>query len=100
MELARQLGCTRASLSHLRSEDGAEVDALLTAADGRLVGFEVRAGATVRREDFRSMRPLKDKVIDRFRAGLVLCTGLETGSFGDTLWCAPISSHWTVEGGN
>jgi predicted AAA+ superfamily ATPase len=102
MELARQLGWsdTRASLFHFRSKDGTEVDAVLEAADGRLVGVEVKAGATVRSEDFRGLRLLMDKVGDRFQAGLVLYTGTETLSFGDRLRCAPISSLWTTEGGN
>lgn len=100
MELARQLGWsdTRASLFHFRSKDGTEVDAVLEAADGRLVGVEVKAGATVRSEDFRGLRLLMDKVGDRFTAGLVLYTGTETLPFGDKLRCAPISSLWTTEG--
>jgi predicted AAA+ superfamily ATPase len=102
MELARQVGWsdTRANLFHFRSKDGTEVDAVLEAADGRLVGVEVKAGATVRSEDFRGLRLLMDKVGDRFRGGLVLYTGTETLSFGDKLRCAPISSLWTTEGGN
>ena len=99
---ARQLAgrTLRASLFHFRSKDGTEVDAVLEAADGRVVGVEVKAGATVRSEDFRGLRLLMDKVGDHFQAGLVLYTGTETLSFGDRLWCAPISSLWTTEGGN
>ena len=102
MELCRQLGWadTRADLFHFRSKDGTEVDAVLEAADGRLVGVEVKARATVRSEDFRGLRLLMDKVGDRLRAGLVLYTGSETLPFGDRLRCVPISALWTTAGGN
>lgn len=45
-ELARQLGWaeTRATLHHYRTRDGVEVDGVLEAADGRIVGIEIKAG--------------------------------------------------------
>jgi len=97
MELARQLGWsnTRASLFHFRNRDGAEVDIVLEAADGRLVGIEVKASSTVRSGDFRGLRFLRQRVGDRLRSGLVLHTGPETLSFGDGMWCAPLDSLWS-----
>ena len=69
MELCRQLGWaeTRAELFHFRSKDGTEVDAVLEAPDGRVVGVEVKAGATVRLEDFRGLRLLADRLGESFR---------------------------------
>jgi uncharacterized protein len=51
-ELARQIewAGTRCSLHHFRDRDGVEVDAVIEAADGRVAGFEVKAGETVRTE--------------------------------------------------
>jgi predicted AAA+ superfamily ATPase len=102
MELSRQLGWaeTRAELFHFRSKDGTEVDAVLEAPDGRVVGVEVKAGATVRAEDFRGLRLLADRVGEYFRAGLVLYTGTETLSFGDRLRCVPMSALWETAGGS
>jgi len=101
MELARQLGwsTTRAELYHFRTKDGAKVDAVLEAANGSLVGVEVKAGATVRSEDFRGLRLLAERTGDRFRLGVVLYTGSDELSFGDRLRCLPISTLWTPTGG-
>ena len=99
-ELARQLGWaqTRATLHHYRTRDGVEVDAVLEAADGRIVGIEVKAAETVRAEDFRGLRHLQARVPDRFHHGLVLYTGDKALAFGDRLLAAPISALWNTEG--
>jgi predicted AAA+ superfamily ATPase len=101
MELWRQLGWsrTRADLFHFRTKDGTEVDAVLEAPDGRIVGVEVKARATVRSEDFRGLRLLADAAGDQLRAGLVLYTGTDTLAFGDRLRCLPLSALWEREGG-
>lgn len=95
-ELARQLGWAtiRATLHHYRTRDGVEVDAVLEAADGRIVGIEVKSAETVRAEDFSGLRHLQARVPDRFHQGLVLYTGSKTLPFGDRLLAAPIDSLW------
>ena len=96
MELRRQLGWSteRATLHHFRTRDGAEVDAVLETPDGRVAGVEVKAGATVRAEDFRGLRRLRDAAGEAFVAGLVLHTGQHPLPFGDGLWAVPISTLW------
>ncbi len=96
MELARQLGWSKvqADLYHFRTKDGAEVDAVLEAADGRIVGVEVKAGATVTNADFRGLRLLADRVGPRLVAGIVLYTGTDLLSFGGRLRCVPVSDLW------
>jgi len=95
-ELARQLGwaATRATLHHYRTRDGVEVDAVLEAADGRIVGIEVKAAETVRTEDFRGLRHLQARVPDRFHYGVVLYAGSTTLPFGDRLLAIPIEALW------
>jgi uncharacterized protein len=95
-ELARQLTWSdeRASLHHYRTKDGVEVDAILEAADGRVVGIEVKAGATVRGEDLAGLRHLADRLRDRFVAGYVLYTGQQTLPFGDRLAALPLDALW------
>jgi uncharacterized protein len=53
MELARQLtwSTERARLYHYRTKDKLEVDAVIETPDGRVIGVEVKAGATVRTDD-------------------------------------------------
>lgn len=95
-ELARQLSWSdeRASLHHYRTKDGVEVDAILEAADGRVIGVEVKAGATVRGEDLAGLRHLADRLGDRFVAGYVLYTGQQTLPFGDRLRALPLDALW------
>jgi predicted AAA+ superfamily ATPase len=98
-ELARQLTWSeqRAALYHYRTKDGVEVDALLESADGRLIGIEVKAGATVRTEDFRGLRHLAAAAGDRFVAGYVLYSGQQTLPFGDRIRAVPIDALWRAE---
>ena len=71
-----------------------EVDIVIEAADGRIAGVEVKAGATVRSRDFNGLRHLASRVGDGFAAGTVLYTGREPLSFGDRLWALPVSALW------
>ncbi len=98
MELARQLtwGDERARLYHYRTKDKVEVDAVIEAADGRVVAVEVKAGATVRAEDLAGLRHLANHLGDRFVAGYVLYTGQQTLPFGDRLRALPIDALWTL----
>ena len=95
-ELARQLGWaeTRATLSHFRTRDGIEVDGVLEADDGRIVGIEVKSAETVRNEDFAGLRHLAARVGDRFHHGLVFYAGASVLPFGPTLQAVPLNALW------
>lgn len=97
-ELARQLGWTEepVRLYHYRDRDGYEVDAVLEHSGGEVVAVEVKAGETVRSEDFRGVRQLARKLGDRLVAGIVLYSGPQALPFGDRLRAWPISSLWTM----
>ena len=79
---------------HYRDRDGREVDLLLEGRDGSIVALEVKAGATVRAEDFRHLAFLRDALGDRFHRGAVLYTGDKTLDFGDRLVVTPIAALW------
>jgi predicted AAA+ superfamily ATPase len=98
MELARQLTWSneRARLFHFRTKDQHEVDAVIETADGRIIGIEVKAGATVRAEDMRGLRTLAAAVGDRFVAGYVLYTGQQTLPFGDRIRAVPLDALWRL----
>jgi uncharacterized protein len=95
-ELARQLtwAQTSAQLFHYRTKEHVEVDAVLEAADGRLVGVEVKADETVHRSDFAGLRHLQSRLGNRFHFGLVLHAGTTVASFGERLAAAPIDLLW------
>ena len=72
------------------------MDLVLEDPTGRLVGIEVKAGATVRAEDFRGLRVLQEAGDDRFVRGVVLYTGTEPASFGRRLVALPVESVWRL----
>jgi len=96
MELARQLTWSqeRGRLHHYRTKDKLEVDAVIETPDGRVVGTEVKAGATVRTEDLAGLRNLANHLEDRFVAGHVLYTGQQTLPFGEKLRALPLDALW------
>ncbi|MFI7125649.1 ATP-binding protein [Nonomuraea sp. NPDC050153] len=98
-ELAKQLtwSNTLARMFHFRESGGTEVDIVLEAADGRVLGIEVKASSTPREEDFRGLSYLRDRLDrcgDSFVGGIVLHTGERRLSFGDRLWALPASDVW------
>ncbi len=99
MELARQLTWNdeRVRQFHFRTRDQAEVDVVLETPDGRVVGIEVKAGATIRTDDLSGLRTLQRIAGDRFVAGYVLYTGAQTLPFGPRLRAVPIEALWRCE---
>ncbi|MBT8226511.1 MAG: DUF4143 domain-containing protein [Dactylosporangium sp.] len=83
MELARQLTWSeeRVRLYHYWTKDKVEVDAVLEAADGRIVAIEVKASSTIRTEDLAGLRHLASRVGPRLVAGYLLYTGQQTLPF-------------------
>lgn len=98
MEIARQLewSRTRAQLFHYRTRDGVEVDLVLEQRSGEVVAMDVKASSTVRAEDFRGLRHLKERLGPDFVAGYVLYTGRHVLPFGDGLRAVPISALWDL----
>jgi predicted AAA+ superfamily ATPase len=98
MELARQLTLSeeRGRLYHYRTKDKLEVDAVIETPDGRVVGVEVKAGATVRTEDLSGLRNLANLLGDRFIVGIVLYTGQQTLPFGEKIRALPADALWRL----
>jgi predicted AAA+ superfamily ATPase len=73
-ELRKLIGWSeaRVTLSHFRTKEGDEVDFVLEDQQGRVVGIEVKASATLRRGDFSGLRKLEAAAGDKFVRGLVL----------------------------
>jgi uncharacterized protein len=95
-ELARLLPLSdlQPSLFHFRNRDGVEVDGVLEAPDGSIVGIEVKASDLVRAEDLSGLSHLRDRAGASFLAGYVFYTGKLLRSLGDRLWALPIDALW------
>jgi len=99
MELRKQMGWnqTRVSLFHYRTQAGEEVDFLLEANDGRMVGIEVKSSSSVSEGDFRGLRSLEAALGKKFHRGVVLYCGSECVSFEPKLQALPIPTLWLKE---
>jgi predicted AAA+ superfamily ATPase len=84
----------RPRLFHYRTHAGQETDVILEDSSGSVVGVEVKARATVRARDFRTLRVLADGLGERFRRGVVLYTGSTAIPFGERLHALPVSWLW------
>ncbi|MGQ0575204.1 MAG: ATP-binding protein [Pseudonocardia sp.] len=96
-EVVKQLGWaeTAAVPHHYRTPDGVEVDLVLEATDGRVVAIEVKAAPGISPGATRGLAHLRDRLGDRFVAGLVLSTGDQAQRIGDRLAVAPVSALWS-----
>lgn len=79
---------------HFRIRERFEVDFVSQAETGQVVGIEVKAGATVRNDDFRGLRRLQE-VCKNFVMGIVLYDDEHTLPFGDQMYAVPISTLWS-----
>jgi uncharacterized protein len=97
-ELRRQLtwAATDIAMFHWQDREGAEVDLVLEAADGRVIGIEVKSGQTAKPEWFRWLTQMRDSLGSKFVAGIALYTGNAVLPFGDRLLAAPISALWEL----
>lgn len=86
---------TEPRLYHFRTAGGREVDIVLETRDGRVAGIEAKLTTTARKRDFAGLEYLRDRLGERFRAGVVVHTGPQTLPFGERLWAVPASALWT-----
>lgn len=97
-ELRRQLTWSAAEVGmfHWRDREGAEVDFVLEAGDGRIVGLEVKTGQTPQSGWFRWLEVMRDALGHQFVAGVVLYGGDQVLPFGDRLLAVPIPALWEL----
>jgi predicted AAA+ superfamily ATPase len=89
------VSASRLRAYHLRQQQGRhEMDIVLEAADGRVIGVEVKAEAAPTVRSARHLAWLRDELGDRFIAGVVLHTGPRPYALGDRLSALPISTLW------
>ena len=97
-EVRRHLrwSATEATAWHFRTALGREVDMVLEAPGGRIVGLEVKAGAGLEQSHFNGLRELAAAAGEGFCRGVVLYSGEQLMSFGDRLWAVPLGVLWAT----
>lgn len=84
----------RVSLFHYRDRDRFEVDFVLEDSAGRIVGIEVKAAASVTRQDFAGLQRLASAAGDSFVQGILLYQGEHILSFAENLRAVPLPALW------
>lgn len=85
----------RPRLYHLREEHGRrEVDVLAEIGGRDLLAFEVKADAAPGRDSARHLTWLRDRLGERFVAGVVFHTGPRIFGLGERIIAAPIAALW------
>ena len=84
----------RLRVSHFRTKEQDEVDLVIEDRQGRVIGVEVKASATVRAADLRGLRQLQAAVGDKFVQGLVLHDHDRITPFDARLHAGPVSLLW------
>lgn len=80
--------------SHYRDKDKVEVDIVLETLDGDVIGIEVKASATLRKEHFHGLQKLKQAAGKQFKVGVLLYNGEHSNIVEDNIIAAPISALW------
>jgi predicted AAA+ superfamily ATPase len=96
MELIKQRGWSQAqpAIRHWRDRNGAEVDLIVEDDSGTIAGVEVKAASTVATGDVKHLQALRDKLGNRFAAGVVLYLGDRVVPLGDRTWALPVAMLW------
>ncbi len=97
-ELRKQITWSRTQphLLHFRTAKGHEVDFVLEARGGRLVGIEVKAATMVNESDFRGLHQLAQATGKRFQRGILLYRGESWLPFGPKMYALPMSAVWRL----
>jgi predicted AAA+ superfamily ATPase len=86
----------RVGVHHLRTVKQLQVDFVLEARGGDVVGIDIKPSPSVRPEDAEGLRFLKELAGDRFRRGIVLYTGREVQPFSRDIVAVPIDALWKL----
>jgi uncharacterized protein len=101
MELVKQSAWseTMPKIFFWHTASGREVDIVLEDSAGRIVGLEVKVGATLDRKDVAGLSALAEEVGKKWIRGLVLYTGRDVIPFASNLHGVPVQALWRPIGG-
>lgn len=91
-----EISRSRPRLHHLRTEGGRqEVDIVAELGGRRVIGIEIKAGAAPAARDARHLVWLRDRLGDRFLAGIVFHTGPDAFQLDRGIQAVPIAALWS-----
>lgn len=82
------------SIWQFRENDNREVDFILEGPGGAVAGIEVKATTSPGTDTAKHLHWLRDRLGDRFAAGIVLHLGQRSTSFGGNIHAIPVSALW------
>jgi predicted AAA+ superfamily ATPase len=86
---------SRPRMYHLRERQGRhEIDLVAEQAGGRVVAIEIKASAAPTTDDARHLSWLRERLGDRFAAGVVFHTGPRVFRLGERILAVPICALW------
>ncbi|PCH55224.1 MAG: hypothetical protein COC15_04615 [Legionellales bacterium] len=96
MELLKQMSWSllEVKLYHFRTQAGIEVDCVLAANNGQIVGIEVKASNTITKSDFNGLKKLAEISGSKFVQGILLYSGEKILPFGEKLFAVPVAAIW------
>src|SRR5262249_33161592 len=81
-------------VSHFRTHDGVEVDAVIEGTDGRVAGIKVKSGTQLHPDDLRGLAMLRDRMGDRFTGGAMLSLWPPSSTAADRIIVLPLDQLW------
>jgi predicted AAA+ superfamily ATPase len=90
----KSAGLSRVAIHHYRDVNNREIDFVLEAPRGEVVGIEVKASVSPGANAGRHLRWMRDRLGDRFVAGIILHLGPTAASFGERIFALPLSVLW------
>lgn len=100
MELMKQITWSETAprLYHFRTENGEEVDFVLEARDGRIVGIECKANSLAHGTS-KGLQTLKELTGKKFHRGVVLYVGSHIFGIDRDIEAVPVSALWETSSG-
>ena len=80
----------------IRDRDGLEVDAIAELPGRDVIGIEVKAATAYRGDHFNGLRKLRDRVCERFLAGVVLNASQRSYTDANRLYGLPLAALWEL----
>lgn len=80
---------------HYRDKDKIEVDVVIENVIGDVIGIEVKASATVKKQDAKGLERLRMNAKNKFLIGILLYDGDHQIKFDENIYAIPIGALWS-----